>query len=547
MINFYKKTPNYKAKLKKGRRMSMRQRSKLIFSTAVCLIFLLSLFPANVQAAITLTSNATGNHDGYDYEYWKDYGNGTMTLTGGGTFTCSWSNINNILFRTGKKLGSTQTYQQYGNITIDYACNYQPNGNSYLSVYGWTQNPLVEYYIIESYGTWKPPGSNSPKGYITVDGGTYEIYETTRYNQPSIEGDKTFQQYWSVRTVKRTSGTISVHEHFRAWESKGMRMGKLYEVSMVVEGYQSSGRAEMTKMNINIGGQGSGNTGGNNGNPGSPVTEQSAFTTLEAEKYNSTNSSTAKVIGTANGGSGMGYIENGDYLTFNKVNFGSGATSFKARVAYGGDSSTTIELRLGGPTGTLIGSLKVASTGGWDSYKELSTTVSGASDVKDLYLCFNGPVNIDSFVFGGNTGTDGNTGGNSGNTGNNGNTGNTGSGPVIIQCENMTKSGQYTGNISNPFSGVALYANNDSVKFTHNFTSATSSFALRGCSNNQNMARVDLRIDGQYKGTFYYGGSYPAVYTIKNVSHGTGNHTVELIVTADNGTWDAFLDYLQIE
>jgi len=524
----------------------MKQRLKLILSTVVCFIFLLSLFPVSVNAAITLTSNATGNYDGYDYEYWKDYGNGTMTLTGGGSFTCSWSNINNILFRTGKKLGSTQTYQQYGNIIIDYACNYQPNGNSYLSVYGWTQNPLVEYYIIESYGTWKPPGSNSPKGYINVDGGTYEIYETTRYNQPSIEGDKTFQQYWSVRTVKRTSGTISVHEHFKAWEARGMRMGKLYEVSMVVEGYQSSGRAEMTKMNITIGGQGSGNTGGNNGgnngNQSSAPAEQNAFTTLEAEKYNSTNSSTVQIIGTGNGGSGVGYIENGNYLVFKNVNFGSGAASFKARVAYGGNSTTTIQLRLGSSTGTLIGSLNVASTGGWDSYKELTTTVSGASGVKDLYLCFNGPVNIDSFVFG--------TGGNNNDKPVDNkpvdNPGNNNSGPVIIQCENMIKSGQYTGNINSPFSGVALYANNDSVKFTHNFTSTTSTFSLRGCSNNQNMARVDLRIGGQYKGTFYYGGSYPAVYTIQNVSHGTGNQTVELIVTADNGTWDAFIDYLQI-
>ncbi|NLL05081.1 MAG: carbohydrate-binding protein, partial [Clostridiaceae bacterium] len=138
-----------------------------------------------------------------------------------------------------------------------------------------------------------------------------------------------------------------------------------------------------------------------------------------------------------------------------------------------------------------------------------------------------------------------------GNTGNTGNIGNTGgntntSGPVIIQSENMLKSGQYTGNINSPFNGVALYANNDSIKLTHNFASNTSSFSLRGCSNNNNMARVDLRIGGEYKGSFYYGGSYPAVYTINNVSHGTGNQVVELIVTTDNGTWDAFLDYLQI-
>ena len=111
----------------------------------------------------------------------------------------------------------------------------------------------------------------------------------------------------------------------------------------------------------------------------------------------------------------------------------------------------------------------------------------------------------------------------------------------------MTKGGQYTGNVNSPFSGVALYGNNDKVSYTQYFANGTHDFTLRGCSNNDQMARVDLKIGGQTKGTFYYGGSYPAEYTIKNVSHGTGNQTIELVVTADNGQWDAYIDYLRID
>lgn len=206
-----------------------------------------------VQAAQTIYNNATGVHDGYNYELWKDNGTTSMTLTDGGTFSCSWSNINNALFRKGRKWDCTQTWQQLGNISVDYAVNYQPNGNSYLCVYGWTRSPLVEYYIVDSWGTWRPPGSSS-KGQITVDGGTYDVYETTRVNQPSIDGNTTFQQYWSVRTTKRTSGTISVSEHFKAWERMGLKMGKMYEAALTVEGYQSSGQATVTKNNISFGG-----------------------------------------------------------------------------------------------------------------------------------------------------------------------------------------------------------------------------------------------------------------------------------------------------
>ncbi|WP_017689004.1 polysaccharide deacetylase family protein [Paenibacillus sp. PAMC 26794] len=115
-----------------------------------------------------------------------------------------------------------------------------------------------------------------------------------------------------------------------------------------------------------------------------------------------------------------------------------------------------------------------------------------------------------------------------------------------VEAENMTKGGQYTGNISSPFNGVVLYANNDLVKYTQNFATSTHNFSLRGASNNANMARVDLKIGGQTKGTFYFGGSAPAVYTLNNVSHGTGNQVIELVVTADDGTWDIYIDYLEI-
>jgi len=369
----------------KGGKIMRKRKVKLFLSLMLTMILLMPAM--SVQAAQTIYNNETGIHDGYHYELWKDYGNTSMTLNSGGTFSCQWSNIGNALFRKGRKFDETQTHQQIGNITVTYGCDYQPNGNSYLCVYGWTVDPLVEYYIVDSWGNWRPPGASS-KGTITVDGGTYDIYETTRYNQPSIRGTQTFQQYWSVRTSKRTSGTISVTQHFNAWENRGMRLGKMYEVALTVEGYQSSGSANVYSHTLTIGGSGT--------NPN--------------------------------------------------------------------------------PTPTP------------------------------------------------------NPGGN----------------PTRIECENMTISGPYAGVINYPFNGVALYANNDKVSFNQYFASGTHNFSLRGCSNNSNMARVDLYIGGQYKGTFYYGGSYPAVYTINNVSHGTGNQTVELILTADNGTWDAYIDYLEI-
>jgi endo-1,4-beta-xylanase len=193
------------------------------------------------EADETFTDNASGEHCGYTYEYWKDKGTGTLVLKPDG-FSVEWSNINNLLGRKGIRPGSAD-------LVVNYEADYKPSGNSYLTIYGWTKNPLIEYYIVDSWGTWRPPGDKSI-GTVTSDGGTYDIYKTQRVDQPSIEGNKTtFYQYWSVRKEKRTSGTITVGNHFKAWADKGMNMGSFYEVSMTVEGYQSSGKAAV-KMSI---------------------------------------------------------------------------------------------------------------------------------------------------------------------------------------------------------------------------------------------------------------------------------------------------------
>lgn len=204
------------------------------------------------QTSNAITYNKTGVNNSFDYELWYDRGDVDMTLQEGGAFECNWSNINNALFRTGKKFDSTKTHEELGAISVNYGCDYQPNGNSYLCLYGWSVDPLVEFYIVEAWGSWRPPGAKA-KGTIKVNGGTYEIYETTRIEQPSIQGDTTFQQYWSVRTDKKTSGTISVSEHFKAWEKMGMKLGKIYEVAFCVEGFQSSGTANVYKHILTVG------------------------------------------------------------------------------------------------------------------------------------------------------------------------------------------------------------------------------------------------------------------------------------------------------
>jgi len=82
----------------------------------------------------------------------------------------------------------------------------------YLSVYGWTRSPLIEYYVVEAFGSYNPSSGAQRRGTIQSDGGTYDIYQTQRVNQPSIEGTVSFDPcpfpYPSI-SIRRVSKIIN--------------------------------------------------------------------------------------------------------------------------------------------------------------------------------------------------------------------------------------------------------------------------------------------------------------------------------------------------
>ena len=116
--------------------------------------------------------------------------------------------------------GSSQTVSFSGSMSAS-------GGTALASLYGWSTNPLVEYYVIED-DQGGGPSLGTFMGTTTSDGATYNLYEHQQVNQPCITGNScTFEQYLAIRQGNTTSGTITTQNFFNAWASHGMNLGSL--------------------------------------------------------------------------------------------------------------------------------------------------------------------------------------------------------------------------------------------------------------------------------------------------------------------------------
>jgi len=199
--------------------------------------------PAAREAAAG-APEGNGFHSGYFYSFWSD-GRGSVTYNNlvNGSYNSRWNNVGNWVGGKGWNPGGAKTVQYNGTWSA-------ANANSYLALYGWTKNPLIEYYIVESYGSYNPSSGASRKGSIQSDGGSYDIYQSQRNNQPSIVGRATFMQFWSVRQGKRVGGNITTGNHFDAWTKSGLKLGAHDYMILATEGYQSSGSSAITVSEV---------------------------------------------------------------------------------------------------------------------------------------------------------------------------------------------------------------------------------------------------------------------------------------------------------
>ncbi|MDG0812674.1 carbohydrate-binding protein [Cohnella rhizosphaerae] len=118
---------------------------------------------------------------------------------------------------------------------------------------------------------------------------------------------------------------------------------------------------------------------------------------IEAEKYGA-----QLGVAIASGSTGAQYIgalKPGDWTAYANVNL-TGMT--KAEFKFASDKTGIVRLRIGGPSGTVIGTLNIASTGGLQTWKTAQIALAPAAGIQNLYLTFENAAgdeigNIDYF------------------------------------------------------------------------------------------------------------------------------------------------------
>ena len=223
-----------------GRR---RLRTGLLVAGAALAVAASAVLLTNPASAATqYCSNSTGGSNGSYYQMWTaGQGSACISLNSATSYTAQWSGIGDFVAGVGWRPGSTSR-------VISYSGSLNANGGTnLLSLYGWSTNPLVEYYVIDGY-VGSPNYSGQNMGTMTSDGGTYTIIKHQQVNQPCITGNScTFWQYLAIRNSPRTSGAITFSNFVSAWASKGMNLGSMDYQIMATEAWGGgSGNSSVT-------------------------------------------------------------------------------------------------------------------------------------------------------------------------------------------------------------------------------------------------------------------------------------------------------------
>lgn len=185
-------------------------------------------------------ANVYGTINGLNYGIWTNGVGGTITVFPNiNAFSASWNESKDFLAHLGLDFNTNKPYTAYGTITANIVekKNGTAGGFSMIGMYGWMHSPCIEWYINED--AWNGLGARGTVT-ATIDGGTYYLTTLTTTGTGGANACESghtgsWTQMISTRKGTRQCGTITVSDHFAAWEKQGWTLGSLRSVHINVE------------------------------------------------------------------------------------------------------------------------------------------------------------------------------------------------------------------------------------------------------------------------------------------------------------------------
>lgn len=120
----------------------------------------------------------------------------------------------------------------------------------------------------------------------------------------------------------------------------------------------------------------------------------------------------------------------------------------------------------------------------------------------------------------------------------------------VIQAETMDRAGPYAASITSPFPGSGLYADGDAVSFSFTFPSIPGVYrvAATGASSSASTAGVELLLNDASQAILGFSGTAVQVSAAELTldAGAPETQTVTLRATGDDGSWDAYIDQVEI-
>ncbi len=378
-----------------------RRRGRILLligsACALALATVAAVLPGTARAATQICSDSTGTNDGAFYSMFVSGGSACITLNSGTSYSTKWSGIGDFVGGIGSNPGSTSA-----NISFSNSLS-ASGGTTLVSLYGWSTNPLVEYYVEENY----IPAGNAAgtfMGTMTSNGGTYNIYEHQQVNQPSIQGTATFEQYLAIRTSPVSSGSITFSNFVSAWASHGMNLGTMNYQILATEAFGGGSGSD----SVTLGSSSPPPT--NTVTVTNPGNQSGTVGTAESAQIHATDSGGAALTYTASGlPAGLSINSSTGLISGTPTASGSSSVTVTARDNTGATGSTTFTWSVSGGGTTPpppAGACQVVYTpnnwpGGFTGQVVITNTGSTAISSWSLGFTFPGDQKVTSNFNGG--------------------------------------------------------------------------------------------------------------------------------------------------